>query len=316
MLNREPAVRGSQLAIAVALALAASACGAPSLTSSPAATPSPLAPTASVAPPQASPTASDLPSESVPSATAINLVDLVGIEVDLSTAAVLCEQDPDENDEDGGRSMDCSGAVRDGVAAIGQVRPGRVVRVYLDRPACTECSPDESNLATAYAWLDDGVTIAAALDGRTDVALVSSAGDASGIWPEPGSSESPPVAGGGGAVSPAGGRPLVLRPTTAISSREPYPYCGSTDTAVPDPDDTVEEACFLDAVIAGRPAELIATVYGIEGGTFTWLYRHDATGPVQRYEHGPDVKPGWPGSDGLLILHRADTGWDFSPLPS
>jgi hypothetical protein len=85
---------------------------------------------------------------------------------------------------------------------------------------------------------------------------------------------------------------------------------------VPDPDDTVEEACFLDAVIAGRPAELIATEYGIEDGTFTSLHRYDAAGPVHLYEHGPDLEPGWPSSDGLLILHREDTGWDFSPLPS
>jgi hypothetical protein len=95
-----------------------------------------------------------------------------------------------------------------------------------------------------------------------------------------------------------------------VRLREPFPYCGATDAADPDSPDLRVAACFLDAVLAGRPAEAIHTVYGTEGGSITQLDRFAGTGAVVRFEregHAP-----WTRRQGLINLGATR---DIDPLP-
>ena len=86
-------------------------------------------------------------------------------------------------------------------------------------------------------------------------------------------------------------RPSIKDAPREVARREPYPYCGRAETGEP-PSVT---GCFRDAVLAGRPAEIIDRGYGTEGGEVLQIMRYDGDGPLIRYDHDQTA-----GGDGVI----------------
>ncbi len=101
-------------------------------------------------------------------------------------------------------------------------------------------------------------------------------------------------------------REAIARAPAEIADRTPYPFCGRAELgkspAVMD--------CFRDAVLAGRPAEMLVQVYGTEGGAILWLDRYDGHGPVRRYQRDSGQ---WRRLVGTLMLGITPSGWDLDP---
>lgn len=221
---------------------------------------------------------------------------------DLSQTRALCVDDPDVDDEDGGRTMGC-GAVLEVAAAVADSAfgIGAPTQMLVTRPTCTgACTADESNRATVDIWASSGAVVRVGLDGRVETATAELIDPAAARWPTPTTTEAPAVA-----------RPGIAHAPARIRDREPYPFCGTFDRADPGGDDVPLERCFLDAVIDGRSAEYLAEEYGTEGGTVTELYRFAGSGSVQR-----DVRADgrWETQRGCLVLLLEGGGWSFEPF--
>ena len=74
----------------------------------------------------------------------------------------------------------------------------------------------------------------------------------------------------------------------------------------------VVTGCFRDAVLAGRPAELIDRYVGTEEGIITRLYQFDGRGAISSYLHTP---AGWLRQAGAMILGSTPGAFDFDPWP-
>lgn len=101
-------------------------------------------------------------------------------------------------------------------------------------------------------------------------------------------------------------RPVIEGAPREVATRTPYPFCGSAELG--DPSSAL--GCSRDAVLAGRPAELIDHVYGTEGGAITWLYRFDGQGALVRYSYDAGR---WLRQAGTMILGITPTTRDFDP---
>jgi len=227
-------------------------------------------------------------------------VDLADID-----ATAVCDPEPSQINLDAGEStVACSDGLELALAAIRTVTQDRATRLYLHRPQCATvpCSEDELSTATVVVWMGTRA-FTVQLDSRlATVPLPSVPND--DAWPPAGNGPAPDVA-----------RPSIDGAPPEIAGREPYPFCGRAEFG--DPPEVL--GCFRDAVLAGRPAELIDQLYGTEGGELLWIYRYGGHGRLIRYQHDQTVADdgrtvdAWGRSEGAMILGITQLAWDFDP---
>ena len=242
-------------------------------------------------------TSADQPGSPAASATVLVIADLP--QASLEPAAVTAICDPEASQVDaayGFATLSCPDGLRVAARVFRATAVGPLTRLYFRRPACpaVPCTDDQLSTATITAWTDQGAyTIA--LDSRLlTVALPIE--DPTPVWPSPAN-----------ASEPASVAPTIAGAPSVIANRVAHPYCGHTTLGQP-PD---VSSCFRDAVLAGRPAEMIETVFGTEGGEVTWLDRFDGHGAVLRFSQF--MSEPWRRQAGTLILGIGPQTWDFDP---
>ncbi len=115
------------------------------------------------------------------------------------------------------------------------------------------------------------------------------------VWPAPDTEPEPPVS-----------RPSIQGAPRQVADRDPYPFCGRAEMDAP----PAVLACFRDALLSGRKAEMINRVYGTEGGEILWIYRYDGDGRLVRYQQDG---LSWHSNEGAMILGITPQTWDFDP---
>lgn len=276
------------LAVGSLVCLMSAACGSAGVATQSA---RPMTPVPTVAP---TPTVPMTPSPTTPEALDIDTLPVVS--PDPSTLTVVCDPEAAQEDVDFGEAtIYCIDSVRLVVRALATVTTAPIERLYFQRPTCAAapCTDDELSTATVTGWTSDG-SLTVALDSRlTTVGIPTT--DPSIVWPEAGSS-----------VVPAVSRPDLEGAPAEVVDRTPFPYCGEAEVGLPEE----IEACFRDAVLSGRSAEMIDRVYGTEGGAITWLYRFDGHGAIVRYSQEGGA---WQRQAGSMILGILPMTWSFDP---
>ena len=154
------------------------------------------------------------------------------------------------------------------------------------------CSRESLDTATVVGWVD-GVASSVSMDSRTKVVQVRSPVSAA-PWPSPGSG-----------VAPSADRPAVPDAPAEIAALPPLPSCGETEFDQP----ADRHACFRDAVLAGRPAELLEHTPRPKGlRSCGWTA---STAMVRCC--GTRNSGSWSRTAGALILEAATGGWSFDP---
>lgn len=163
-----------------------------------------------------------------------------------------------------------------------------VDRLYLKRPVCASipCTPEELATVIVTGWSGDAATTVV-IDGERN-RITPPLPDAAATWPIPTSTQGP---------SPA--RPDIDGAPRSIRDREPLPYCGSADD-----DRQAAMQCFRDAVLDGRPVEMIE-MFAIGGGT--QVFRFDGRGLIQRFAPFGNE---WREDRGGMIIGSA-FGWSY-----
>jgi hypothetical protein len=230
----------------------------------------------------------------------VKIQGLPRIEFDARSPLVVCDPDPSQASVDAGETtLPCIDGTTLAVRVLASLSDEPIHRLYLRRPPCsaTPCTRDQLDTAIATGWFADG-SMTVAMDSRLDWVLVTT-DDPAAMWPMAGSSDLPSSA------------PIdVKNAPREIRLRDRYPSCGQDDIAV-EPVGSAD-ACFLGAVLRGRPAEYLLYVYGTEGGQFTWFYRFDGDGPVIRYR--TDDKSRWFREAGEIILNPpGGASWSYDP---
>jgi hypothetical protein len=237
-----------------------------------------------------------LDSPTAQAAEPIEIRNLPTVSFDATSLTALCDPTPSQTNLDAGEStIDCGDGLMLGLRAIRTATTSTVYRLYLNRPACASvpCTADELSMATVTGWTAEA-TLSTSLDSR--LATVSAPTlEAAVSWPPAGTSGVPKV-----------GRPSLARAPRELLDRLAYPFCGRAEVDIP----PAVIACFRDAILAGRTAELFQLVHGTEGGDIVWLFRYDGHGALVRYSYGA---PRWRRQVGSLILGPTPTTWDFDP---
>jgi hypothetical protein len=201
--------------------------------------------------------------------------DLPDLRPDAATTLAVCDATPGLAFVDGGEDLlGCSPGVELGLRAIQTVTEGRFDRVWLHRAVCdaAPCSEQQLGTGTLTAWVGHLVWTTD-VDGRSETAtLPTTTGEV--VWPS--------LAAGVPAIQ----RPRVAEASAEVNRRAPLPFCGSAEMGEPP---TVDR-CFLAAVFAGRPAEMIETLYGTEGGTIHRVTRFTGTGAIATFQNSVDAQ--------------------------
>lgn len=235
-----------------------------------------VSPPPSVAPPSpVAPSPSTTPTAAAtagPTGQAVDPDTLPKAALDPDVTTVVCDEAPSDD------LLPCTDAAQL-AARVAASRPLAPARVWYERPA------QIIHLGGPGGWA------AITPDPQTGWIVVSAAPPA---WPDALPFD-PPAA----ALAPLLGAPA------AIAGRAPYPLCGtSRGTADPGP-----LSCFLSAVLAGSPAEVVVLVPDTGA---TWLYRHAGTGAVIRFRY--DTGP-WMQGAGSVQLDASPGTWSFDPWP-
>ncbi len=283
------------LALVVVACAVGNSSSAPSIPSASSASASPSAAVvipSTLATPTPEPTATDQPT--------LEKGDLRRVTFDPTTLTIVCPPEPDLLQRDPPRpAIVCGTSGEDalvlGLAAIQTVAKGTIDRLYLQWPTCpaTGCTHEDVQTATVVGWAG-GDAYSTVIDVRHSTVPVPMP-ESSIEWPTFGSSEPPMVA-----------RPTIKNAPTEVAERTPYPFCGRAELG--DPPSVI--ACFRDAVLAGRPAEMIQRVYGTEGGVLLQVFRFSGRGAIVRYLRGEGH---WSRQFGTLSLSSDATGWSMSP---
>ncbi len=255
------------------------------------ATPSPQSSATAVA----SPTAASPGPTSSPTPTATRLA------IDSLTAATpraalrgtttgVCDGDPSlQQPESPASTVLCGDALLLGARVAISLTGHSPHRLFLSRPDCsTPCSTDELSTGTVHIWVG-ARQLDAVIDTRLPYVTISDPGTPA--WPAPLGARTPPVA-----------RPHLPGAPSQLSRREALPYCGRTVGAA----DPTALACFRDAVVAARPAEMIQTP---ATGEVVWVFRFAGSGATLRYQRSDGA---WRVGAGALVLHDGPS-WDFDP---
>ena len=111
---------------------------------------------------------------------------------------------------------------------------------------------------------------------------------------------------------PAIGAPLIEGAPAQVAGRTPYPFCGTLEPFGRG-DNPRRSACFLAAVLTGRPAELLEDSVTGDGVQFVTLYRFTGAGAVRRYI---GIEGRWSRDNGGIGLPPIGLpGWSYIVWP-
>jgi hypothetical protein len=271
-----------------------------STSSAPVPTPTPaiVQPTRiSVPNPTTVPTPSPVPLLDVDSLPRVELADI--------DATGVCDPDPGLREPGAGESLiGCSDGLTRAISVVRTATSDPVTRLYLVRPRCapTGCSRRELSTAKVYVWTASNA-YRVNIDWRRDTSLPPAVA-INPAWPN-----------ANAAPAPAVRRPAIKSAPAEVARRTPYPFCGRA--VINDPPSVA--TCFRNAVLAGRPVEMIETVYGTEGGAILRIDRYDGNGRIIQYQHDQSVNGDgtaadqWLRNEGAMILLPNSFAWDFTP---
>ena len=244
--------------------------------------------------PSAVPSSSDLGSPVPPAGRVLVTESLPSVSLDPATQTAVCDLEAGQLDSDAGEAtMHCPDGIALGLRALSTISSSPIERLYLQRPTChaKPCTEDELSTATVIGWTATDVT-SVGLDSRRPTVEVTPA--AAAVWPS------------GSSATPAIHRPVIDGAPAEVAGRTAYPYCGEVELGEPE----AVSGCFRDAVLAGRPVELIDRYVGTEEGIITRIYRFDGRGAIRSYLHTPK---GWLRQVGAMILGPTPGAFDFDP---
>ena len=248
----------------------------------------------------------DTPPSPAPTATpAIALDELRPRPRQVPNATVVCDAYPDQYGNEFGRtSIHCDGdLVRLTASVVQRVTDAQIERLYLDRPECpvAPCTPEQLNIVMIHVW-----TAAGAWTVRLDYLAGSVSSPAPTVgdpWPAAETTPEPGVE-----------RPEFPEAPVEVRTRAALPFCGRTKNTRP----FEFERCFRDAVLDGRPAEMIDVATPIDfGGRTLYIWRFDGSGAMTQYARYDGA---WsrgklvmilnpPGSFNSISLQGTGEGW-------
>jgi hypothetical protein len=216
-------------------------------------------------------------------------------------AAVTQWCEPYLGDDAGDREpIICTDALELAVRALGSLQGSVRLAEYRTGPWCpgTRCAP-----STDAAH----VLLASDLAGVLVVEVRRVDGDGLAVWPA--------VAGASLPRPPPFDPPLVQRPAledapAELQGRDPYPFCGTLAAFAAE---GAAAACFVTAVRAGSPAELIQDGFTVEGDPVRTVYRFHGSGAVEAWHDGTrdSLGPGlW--SSRTCAMYRLEEPGAFS----
>jgi len=244
--------------------------------------------------------ASDSPSPS-PSPTTVAFDVLPPLREDNKQGVFLCdpERDGDPN-HPSETPLVCGDGLWAGLQAMEIRTSDPIERAWLRRPRCaTSCTDADLATGTLTAWTASGVWTTS-LDAAHGTATLP-VPDPAASWP---AFEAP---------VPAVARPKIPGAPAELVTRQPLPYCGHSELGRP----PAIPQCFLAAVLSGRPAEVIDTRFGTEGGASLQVARFMGTGPIDSWELGLDSNgraTGWFHVPSALVLGEKPEDWSLVPF--
>jgi hypothetical protein len=226
----------------------------------------------------------------------LDLETLPNVQLEESAATAICDPDPSAFGD-----VFCEDGLRLGFRAL-RTAMSSIDRLYLHRPACASgvCVPEEVNRVRVLGWSgSEAFTILIDWDANTITVPVAGAAVP---WPSATVSVPPDVR-----------RPKIESAPPEIARREPYPFCGRAKPIgfVDDEPGDVEaveaiNVCFFDAVLDGRPVEMIDISAVSRQPT---LLRFHGFGRVVRYQQeGNPSDEAWFRREGWLVLARTVNG--------
>ncbi len=242
-----------------------------------------------------------------PTPTPVPLIDIDSLpRVELADvdATAVCDPEPSLANTGAGEAMiGCRDGVARAVAVVRTVTKDPITRLYLVRPPCATipCSRRELSTAKVYVWTAS-TAYRVNIDWRRSTALPPAVA-INPAWPTatPG-------------TAPAVRRPVITSAPAEVADRTPYPFCGRSELDTP----LSVSRCFREAVLAGRPVEMIETVYGTEGGAILQIDRYDGKGRIIQYQHDQSMNGDgtatdhWGRNEGAMMLNES-VFWEFEP---
>ena len=235
---------------------------------------------------------------SAPEATLLDPDDLPAASLESEGATAICDPEASQLDPEAGDSLVvCYDGLLLGLRAL-KTTVAVVDRLYLRRPACagSPCTAEELATVTVTGWSAD-IATSVVIDWERN-RITPPAPDSDASWPTPTSTIGPSVA-----------RPDLDGAPQFVREREPLPYCGSADE-----DREGAMQCFRDAVLDGRPAEML-DAFDVSGGI--QVFRYDGSALIRRVAPFGSV---WREDSGGLIIGPT-FGWSYEewftvPQPS
>jgi hypothetical protein len=257
---------------------------------------------APLASPSTSPTPSSLAPTRSPAATVATIAfdDLPLRRANFLTMTIVCDPTPGIEIPTETQPLWCGDAMDIGVRVLETVTAEPILRAYVQRPVCgaAGCSLQDQNVADLILWTADGHW-ATHIDAVARTATLPVTAIAP-RWP----TLDAPI--------PAVDRPDLPMAPTELLEREAYPSCGHQGF-----DDASRGLCFPAAVLAGRPAERSATVYGTEGGEGIVVDRFSGSGSINVFSRHIDanaVVGAWYGYGAALVLGADPLLWTVEQL--
>jgi hypothetical protein len=228
--------------------------------------------------------------------TSFLVAGLPAVSPNPATQTAVCDLEAGQLDSEAGQAtIHCPDGIALGLRALSTISSSPIERLYLQRLTChaKPCTEDELSTATVTGWTATEAR-SVLLDSRKPTVQLTPTSTA--VWPS------------GSSATPAIDRPVIEGAPAEVAGRSASPYCGEVELGEP----VAVTGCFRDAVLAGRPAELIDRYVGTEEGIITRIYRFDGRGAIRSYLHTPK---GWLRQVGAMILGPTPGAFDFDPWP-
>ncbi len=234
--------------------------------------------------------------------TELDFDELPELRPELRSILLLCDPSPgtaltDPPDQ----LLVCGDGLELGLRAVQAATDEPIERAWLRLPTCSNpCTLTERSTGTLTAWTAAGTAWSSRLNAVTRKATLA-APDPTASWP----SLDAPV--------PAVARPRIAGAPVELAERKPLPFCGHSVLNRP----AGIPRCFLAAVLAGRPAEVIDTQFGTEGGKTLQVARSSGSGSIEAWHLDVDVNgrpTGWYHVPSALVLGSRAEDWSLVPF--
>jgi hypothetical protein len=227
--------------------------------------------------------------------------------LDPTAVTAVCDPPPNALDPRAGElRVTCTDAIVDGLRALSAELGLQFTRARVTVQACatTPCSLAELTHVTVTAWTTSNEAWSTVVE--VDVP------DGSGVWATAAVRETAIDWPSLDAPIPTVRRPAIDGAPSIVAGRKAYPFCGTIEP-LGGSDSAQVWTCFLAAVLAGRPAELLEHANFGDGTPLVNVYRYSGEGAVARFSGANDQ---WNRANGSIVLPPAGTpGWGFDPWP-